>query len=103
MLNKIEQLEEIKNVHSLIKNSYTGCPSTFAKKAGMSKRKLFAILEYLRELGAEIAYDRVVVSYYYQNYFDLEIKARIETKTSKGGQVILSIEYNSDASINSQE
>lgn len=88
---KIESLKNLKKTHHLIKNSTTGSPNEFAKKLGITRRKLFSHLEFLREIGAIITYDRPQETYYYENYFDLKIELSITVETDPGKRTLFSI------------
>lgn len=68
------EINKMMRIHSLIKRHATGSPSEFAKKMSLSRRQLFYLLEYFKDIGAEIKYNRYRQTYYYNNSFDFEIK-----------------------------
>lgn len=90
-MKKLENLKQLKKIHVRIKHSTTGNPVKLAKEIGVTRRQLFAYLDYLRDLGAVIAYDRLHDTYYYENYFDLKISLHMATVTDKGKQIIYTI------------
>ena len=62
-----------KRMHGLIQHEATGDPQQFAERLHLCRRQFFNVLDELRDLGAEIRYDRVRCTYFYANDFDLQI------------------------------
>lgn len=70
-------LNRINRMNYLITLKSTGSPDEFSQRLNISKRQLYNDLEMLREIGAEIKYDRCRGSYYYENSFDIDIEINI--------------------------
>jgi len=81
-MKTFKQLERVRRAHKFIKQSNTGSPAEFARRLHVSERELYRILEYLREIDAEIAFSRHSNTYYYSDdfelYVDLSIKALVK-------------------------
>lgn len=82
MIN-IRQIERMKYIHCLIKNECTGNPKEFASKLNISRRQLYNELELLKIQGAPLRYSRKNESFYYENYFELEINLSIKILNQK--------------------
>jgi hypothetical protein len=65
----------------------TGSPEEFARRLDLGKTVLMENINDLRELGAEVCYDKIVKSYYYTNSFILKIGTLSKSEISivKGG------------------
>ena len=70
-------LERINRMNDLITMKATGNPDEFSQRLNISRRQLYNDLEMLREIGAEIKYDKYRGSYYYGNSFDIDIEVHI--------------------------
>lgn len=84
-LNRLSQL------HKIIDGGNTGTPTELSDKLGISERSTYLLLDYLKDFGAKIKYDRKHKTYHYVNSFHLEINFSIklicydEIKIIKGG------------------
>ena len=94
-MKTFKQLERLRRVHELIQQENTGNPKEFALKLHISEREVYRIVEYLKELDAEIFFSRSSNSYYYEEDFELivnisvQILVKHELKTIYGGSIIL--------------
>lgn len=70
-------LNRINRMNYLIAMKATGNPDEFSQRLKISKRQLFNDIEMLRDIGADIKYDRNNGSYYYVNNFDINIDISI--------------------------
>ena len=70
-------LERINRMNDLITMKATGNPDEFSQRLNISRRQLYNDLEMLREIGAEIKYDKYRGSYYSGNSFDIDIEVNI--------------------------
>jgi len=77
-----QQIEQLQLIHRLIAAGRTGQPDDFARKLGISTRRLHDILDELRSRGVPIRYCRVVKNYFYDDDFQLDISFRMG-KTSE--------------------
>jgi predicted DNA-binding transcriptional regulator YafY len=65
-------LVEVQRMNSLIKHKQTGTPAEFADKLAISLRTLYRRVEFLKDIGVPIAYDRYAQSYYYTKEGEME-------------------------------
>ena len=92
-MKTFKQLERVRRAHKFIQQGNTGSPAEFARRLHVSERELYRILEYLREIDAEIAFSRHSNTYYYSEdfelYVDLSIKALVKDEliTIYGGSI----------------
>lgn len=82
-MKAIQQLERLKRISKLIKNESTGTPDELAKTLGISRRQLYAEIDYLRDLGVEICYSRSGRTFRYCNGNEIEISFGINIITKK--------------------
>ncbi len=94
-MKTLKQLERLRKAHKLIQQQHTGTPNEFAKTLGVSRRQLYNIIEYLKELGAPLIYNRKSNTFYYEYDFDLLVNITVqvlvheELKTIYAGCTIL--------------
>lgn len=72
-MKALEQLERLKRITQEIKHECTGSPEEFSRKLGISRRQLYAEIDYLRDLGVEISYSRSERTFRYCNGHEIEI------------------------------
>ncbi|MCL2502853.1 MAG: hypothetical protein FWE99_06955 [Bacteroidales bacterium] len=60
-----KQIEQLQRIHRLIAAGRTGQPDDFARKLGISTRRLHDILDELRSRGVPIRYCHVVKNYFF--------------------------------------
>ena len=82
MLNHLEYLDH------LIRTKGTGTPAQLARKLEISQRCLYDNINFMKERGAPIMYDRKRNSYYYEEdgqfYFKF-LKNKFSPKNEMGG------------------
>ncbi len=76
-MNNIKNLERLQRLHALIANENTGTPNELASLLGISERKVYQLLENLKDLKAEISYSRSRKTYYYCDDFKLIVKISV--------------------------
>jgi len=84
----IDHIYLLESVHHHIEHKSTGTPREFAARLGISERKLYRILDELRDLGAIITYNVERSSYLYSNEVRINIHLRIDqfdSNKTKGG------------------
>jgi predicted DNA-binding transcriptional regulator YafY len=54
----IKQIERLQLLNKLVREQRTGSLKELAKRIGVSRRQLYAYLEYLKDYGLEIIFDR---------------------------------------------
>ncbi|MDR2144838.1 MAG: helix-turn-helix domain-containing protein [Tannerella sp.] len=68
----LKQIELLQKAHRLISQECTGTPEEFARKLGISQRRLFVIIDEMKDMGAPVEYSRMNRTYYYSK--DCEAK-----------------------------
>lgn len=63
----LKYFRRIERMHTLIKQSSTGCSDEFAKKMGLSRRQLLEDIGELKSMGAPIKFSSVRNSYHYES------------------------------------
>lgn len=76
MLN-LEDIQQLRKVHLMIQKKRTGTPDEFASTLCVSRRKMYYLLDTIKELGAQISYSRTNHTFYYQKSFDIDISLKI--------------------------
>ncbi|WP_156810223.1 helix-turn-helix domain-containing protein [Nitritalea halalkaliphila] len=71
------QIERIKFLNQLLLQENTGPPEALAARLGISRSKLYAILEELRDIGLEIQYSRRRQTFYFQEGSRLQLEVHI--------------------------
>jgi len=79
----IKQLDQYKRLHKLIEQSKTGTPKELADTLNISRSKLYLFLDNMKNLDAPIKYNRVLRTFQYDAFFELNIEVNIETITPK--------------------
>jgi hypothetical protein len=87
----VEEKEFLERVDQLIRLKATGCPKEFAEKLDVSVRKVYRLINDLKEIGCPIVYDSYIGSYKYEIDGSLKMKffpkdsTNIDLKNIKGG------------------
>ena len=66
-----EKLRTVARVDNLIKLKATGNSQTLSKRLGVSRSTLYLIFQIMRELGAEIEYNKFRSTYFYKTEMDI--------------------------------
>lgn len=82
-MKTFKQLERLRKAHKLIKQGNTGSPSEFSNRLHISERELYRILEYLKEMDAQISFSRNSNTYYYADDFDLLVNISVQALVNK--------------------
>lgn len=72
MESLFDRLEELLRIHTLTRRRATGDPEALARRLGISRATVFRRIADLREMGAEIGYDKEKPTYFYEKTFCLE-------------------------------
>lgn len=73
----IKQLERIQLLNKLVRQERTGSPETLAKRLGVSRSKLYLMLEELRDQGVEIRFSKKMDSFVYKNCGGIDVQYSI--------------------------
>jgi hypothetical protein len=93
-MKTLRQLERLKKAHKLIQQNNTGTPIEFANKLHISEREMFRTINFLKEMDAQVIFNRKSNTYFYTNNFELSIHISIEVlvdnelKKIYGGETI---------------
>ncbi|WP_051960024.1 hypothetical protein [Sphingobacterium sp. ML3W] len=71
-------IDRINLMDSLIRQGRTGTQAEFANRLGLSVSRLARIIEYMKEIGAPLEYDRKRNTYYYEKDYSIQIRVDIQ-------------------------
>lgn len=77
-MDKMKFLERLQRLHEQIKDENTGRPHEAAEALHVSERRLYQMLNFLKDWGAEIKYSRRQRTYYYTSDFELRVQVSVE-------------------------
>lgn len=66
-------------MNRLLQGSNTGSPYEFANRLGVSRTRLYEMIDELRAYGAPITYDRGLRTFYYSEPFDIRVKMQVSS------------------------
>lgn len=78
-----KNIDRMNYLYKLIENESTGTPDELGIKLNLSKRHTFNLLNDLKDLGAEIKYNRMRRTYYFTNCFLMTINVEVEILDNK--------------------
>jgi len=84
-MSLFDELFMLQRIDQLIRMQATGTPAQLASRLQVSERKLYRLLEQLKDQGFPIAYDKQKDSYYY------EIAVKIEFSVVVGQEKLVFI------------
>ena len=93
-MKALEQLGRLKRMNELIRAGKTGTPEQLSVRLNISRRQLYADLDYCRDLGVDIEYSKQRQTFYYSNgkeleiHFTLKAVSRDTLLTVNGGNLI---------------
>jgi len=79
-MKALKQLERLKRMNELIRKGKTGTPDEFASSIGISRRQLYADLDFIKDNGVDINYSKISRTFYYTNEHELEISFQLRVK-----------------------
>ena len=90
--------ERLERMDQLIRRKATGSPNQFAEKMGINRSTLMRNLAEIKRLGAEIQYDPIRQTYFYEESGRLEIGfkkiSNDQMKNRSGGQTFYHFFHN---------
>ena len=87
-MNFIRQIERMQLLNKLIREQRTGSPEELAERLGVSRRQLYAYLEYMKDFGLDICFSRKVNSFMYGDEKEIKIDLNIQVlKASEARQI----------------
>ncbi|WP_460545922.1 DNA-binding protein [Echinicola sediminis] len=66
-MNIFLRIQRIQLLNKLISEQRTGTPESLAKRLGISRAKLYLLLEEMKDIGVEVHYSKRTASFYYSN------------------------------------
>ncbi|HON69771.1 HTH domain-containing protein [Tenuifilum sp.] len=78
-----EYLVRIEKMHCLIKEQRTGTPDEFAAKLGISRTRLYEVIDELKSRGAPIVYSKSRETFFYEYSFDISLKCTMKPLSRK--------------------
>lgn len=72
-MKAIHYLERIERIHKLVSQECTGNPIEFARRLGISRTRLYEILDDLKLEGAPIVYSKSCRTFYYKEPFNISV------------------------------
>jgi hypothetical protein len=84
-------LERIERIHTMVSQESTGSPIEFASRLGISRTRLYEIMDDLKLEGAPILYSKSCKTFYYEEPFHISVSFELrvlnsrEVKTTNGG------------------
>jgi len=94
-MKTLKQIQRLQKAHKLIKQENTGTPKEFAQKLHISERELYNIINHLKDLEANVYFNRKTNTYYYTDNFELLVNISVqvivneELRTIYAGSTIL--------------
>ncbi|WP_340075224.1 HTH domain-containing protein [Leptobacterium sp. I13] len=77
-MKTLKTLENLQQLHNLIKNGATGTPAELAKQMHISERMVYRLMDMLKDMKAPIQYDRTNYTYTYINDFDMRVNISVQ-------------------------
>ena len=81
-MKNLKILERLQQIHQRIQNENTGTPKELANLMNISERSIHLLLEQLKDYNANICYSRSRKTYYYKDYFDLQVSISVNVLTN---------------------
>jgi hypothetical protein len=75
----LHYLERIERIHKMVLQENTGSPNEFARRLGISRTRLYEIMDELKLEGAPISYSKSCRTFYYEEPFHISISVDIKT------------------------
>ncbi|MGS2740274.1 DNA-binding protein [Sinomicrobium pectinilyticum] len=76
-MNNLKNLERLQQLHQLIVKEATGSPPQLARLMQISERKVYQLIEQLKDIEAPVSYSRVHKTYFYEDDFDLQVTVSV--------------------------
>ena len=92
-MHLFKQIDRLNLLDKLISQKRTGSPVSFAKRLDLSVSRLARIIEYLRETGAPIQYDRALQTYFYESEYRILIQVSMQPLSDADSQMYNAGEY----------
>ena len=80
-MNLFEQIELIKRINELISKEKTGTPTLLSKRLRISRSQLYRQIEFLKDYGAPIKYNRTLETFYYEKPFQITLDFKLQDLT----------------------
>lgn len=94
----IDYLERLKRLYNIIRLEHTGTMEDIAAKIHSSRTTVYYYLCELKSLGADIRFDRIRNTYYFNNDFVLYATFSVKLESNKGWKKAEGPKYNTSSS-----
>ena len=84
-MKNLKNLERLQQLHELIVKQATGSPPQIAHLMQVSERKIYQLVEQLKDIGAPITYSKRHKTYFYTE--DFELKISLSVTVSRNGEI----------------
>ncbi len=90
----IKQIERLQLLNKLVREQRTGSPEELASRLGVSRRQLYAYLEFLKDYGIDIVYSRKTNSFNFINGKEIKIEFQFQvldeqvSRNINGGKLV---------------
>lgn len=74
-----ETTERINQLNKLLLEQRTGTPDELARRIGVSRSRLYQLLDELKDFGAPIVYSKAATTFLYSKPFSIHVEFYIES------------------------
>ncbi|NHE58626.1 TrmB family transcriptional regulator [Cyclobacterium plantarum] len=85
----IKQIERFQVLNKLVKDECTGRPEELARRLGVSRAKLYLMLEELRDYGVEVVFSKKINSFKYKNCSGLNLNFSLKVLDENEARMVL--------------
>jgi len=82
-MKTIKNLKRLHRFHKLIQDETTGSPKELARRLRISERLVYLMVEQLKDYNAKVCYNRSRKTYYYKEYFNLEVTIAVSVHNNE--------------------
>lgn len=82
-MKTIKNLHRLHRLHKLIEDETTGTPKELARRLRISERLVYMMLDQLKDYNAPVAYNRSRKTYYYTEFFDLDVNISVSIRNKE--------------------
>lgn len=76
-------VERLNRMNQLLKSRTTGTPSEFARYIGVSRTRLYEMIDEMRSYGAPISYSKAAKTFYYEQPYDISVSIIVNQSDEK--------------------
>lgn len=87
-MNSLNEIERLFSADKLIYAERTGTPKEFGVKLHTNEREIYRLLNTLRIFGAKVKFSKKRKTYFYEQYFKLNVSIDISATTDLGTKAL---------------